>query len=218
MARRGVSGARLCERNCNEPSPEARNAANPRGRLDTSGARHDRSAVRSRPSPARPRSAGPRSTRRKGQAVISRLEASSSPNFARATYWPIPGEATSSPSSTRTLPRRSTVSGRADDLGALVEVVVDARVLGRRRDRHPLLGIEDHDVGVRADRERALARVEAEELRRVRREQLDHPVERDPAAADAEVVDHLQPVLEPRPAVRDLREVVAAERLLPVPA
>ena len=44
-----------------------------------------------------------------------------------------------------------------------------------------LLRVEDHDVGVRARRDRALARVEPEELRRVRREQLDHPVQRDPA-------------------------------------
>src|SRR5262249_14485775 len=36
-------------------------------------------------------------------------------------------------------------------------------------------------------------------------------------AADTEVVDHLQPVLEARAAFRDLREVVLAERLLPVP-
>ena len=34
---------------------------------------------------------------------------------------------------------------------------------------------------------------------------------------DAEVVDHLQPVLEAGPAVRDLGEVVPAERLLAVP-
>ena len=81
-----------------------------------------------------------------------------------------------------------------------------------------LLGIEDDDVGVGADGERALARVEAEELRRVRREQLDHPVQRDAALADAELVDHLQPVLEPGAAVRDLREVVLPERLLAVPA
>ena len=59
--------------------------------------------------------------------------------------------------------------GRADHLGALVEVVVDLRVLGRGRDRDALLRVEDDDVGVRADGERALARVEAEELRRVRR-------------------------------------------------
>src|SRR5581483_12522371 len=35
--------------------------------------------------------------------------------------------------------------------------------------------------------------------------------------ADAEVVDHLEAILEPGPAVRDLREVVLAEGLLAVP-
>src|SRR5204862_6208445 len=39
----------------------------------------------------------------------------------------------------------------------------------------------------------------------------------DPALADAEVVDHLQPVIEAGAAIRDLREVGLAERLLPVP-
>src|SRR5258708_5721547 len=73
------------------------------------------------------------------------------------------------------------------------------------------------DASAIADRRGALARVEAEQLRRARREQLDHPVERDPAFADAEVVDHLEPVLKAGAAVRDLREVVAAERLLAVP-
>ena len=36
---------------------------------------------------------------------------SSWPNFARLMYWPTPGEATSSPFSTRTLPRSRTISG-----------------------------------------------------------------------------------------------------------
>ena len=127
------------------------------------------------------------------------------------------GLATSSSPSTTTWPRSRTTSGDAGHLGALVEVVVRLRVLRRRRDRVLALRVEDDDVGVGAERDRALARVEAEELRRVRRQQLDHPVERDPALADAEVVDHLQPVLEARAAVRDLREVVLADRLLAVP-
>ena len=105
----------------------------------------------------------------------------------------------------------------ADDLGPLVEVVVRLRLLVRGGDRVPLRGVEDDEVRIRADRNRPFARVEPEELRRVRAEQLDHPVERDTALADPEVVDHVQPVLEPRPAVRDLGEVVLAERLLAVP-
>ena len=82
------------------------------------------------------------------------------------------------------------------------------------RDRDALLGVEDDDVGVAADRDRPLLRIHPEQLRRVRREQLDHAVQRDPPFAHAEVVDHLQPVLDPDRAVRDLAEVVLPERLL----
>src|SRR5262249_30926152 len=63
----------------------------------------------------------------------------------------------------------------------------------------------------------ALPGIQSEELRRIGGEELDHAVQRDPACADTELVDHVQPVLETRRAVRDLREVVLAERLLPVP-
>src|SRR4051794_15107459 len=61
---------------------------------------------------------------------------------------------------------------RADDLRALVEVVVGLRMVRRRRDRVPPLRIEDDDVAVGADRDRALLRVQAEQLRRARREQV----------------------------------------------
>jgi hypothetical protein len=84
----------------------------------------------------------------------------------------------------------------------------------RGRDRDALLRVEHDDVGVGADGERSLSRVEAEELRRVRAEELDHPVQRDAALAHAEVVDHLQPVLETGATVRDLAEVVDARVLL----
>jgi hypothetical protein len=49
--------------------------------------------------------------RRLGPYATAGTAFSSSPNFARATNCPIPGEATSSPFSTRTLPRSSTTSG-----------------------------------------------------------------------------------------------------------
>src|SRR4051812_18842329 len=50
----------------------------------------------------------------------------------------------------------------ACDLDAFVEVVVRPRVLLRRGDRLLPVRIEDHDVGVRARRDRALAGIEAE--------------------------------------------------------
>ena len=121
------------------------------------------------------------------QAVVAAAGFSSSPKRARATYWPKPGSTISSSPSTTIVPRSEHRLRRAGDLGALVEVVVRARVLRRRRDRDLLLGVEDDDVRVGADRDRALARVEAEQLRGVRREQLDHAVERDPAVAHAEL-------------------------------
>src|SRR4029453_5760744 len=43
------------------------------------------------------------------------------------------------------------------------------------------------------------------------------PGQREGAGPSADLVDHLQPVLEARPAVRDLREVILPERLLAVP-
>jgi hypothetical protein len=106
---------------------------------------------------------------------------------------------------------------RTGHLGALVEVVVDPRLLGVGGDRDAPLRVEDDDVGVGADGERALPRIEAEQLRGIRRQELDHAVERDPSRSRAELVDHLQSVLEAGPAVRDLREVVLAECLLAVP-
>ena len=102
-------------------------------------------------------------------AAAPTVFSSCSPNFARRTNCPIPGFPTTSPPSTITLPRRSTVSDVADDLGALVEVVVRPRLLVRGRDQVPFLGVEDDDVRVGADRDRALARIEAEQLRRVGR-------------------------------------------------
>src|SRR5690242_19795016 len=84
------------------------------------------------------------------------------------------------------------VLGRADDLGALVEAVIALRMVRRGRDRLPPLGVEDDEVGVRSDRDRPLARIEPEQLRRLGCEDVDHAVEADPPLTHAEVVDHLQ--------------------------
>src|SRR3954468_23523936 len=102
--------------------------------------------------------------------------------------------------------------GGTAHLGPLEEVVIYVRVVRLGGDFHPLLGVEDDDVGVAADRDRPFARVHAEELRRVGRDELYEPVHRDAALPDAEVVEHVQAVLDPRAAVGDLREVVSAKR------
>ena len=142
---------------------------------------------------------------------------SSSPNFARRTNRPTPGPTLSSPFSTSTFPRSSTISRRPTPRCPRRGCSRTSNASSATESVSRFAGSKTTRSASDADGDRALARVEAEELRRLRREQVDHPVERDPARADAEVVDHLQPVLEARAAVRDLREVVFPERLLPVP-
>src|ERR671922_559955 len=101
-------------------------------------------------------------------------------------------------------------------LGSFVQVVVAGRVVRLHRQGVLAVGVEDDEVGVAADRDRPLARVEPEELRGLRRVELDEPVEVEASRADAELVQDHQAILDARRTVRDLREVVPAERLLVV--
>src|SRR5262249_24044131 len=75
-------------------------------------------------------------------------------------------------------------------------------------------GIPDDDVRVRARRDRALPRIEPERPRVRSRDELDEAVRRDPAGRDAERPEHVQPVLDSRPAVRHLLELLARMPLL----
>ena len=76
--------------------------------------------------------------------------------------------------------------------------------------------VVDDEVRVRADGDRALARVHPEQLRRRRRDDLDPALRRDPAADDAAVVEQVDPILDAGQAVGDLAEVAPAELLLAV--
>src|SRR5262249_28054942 len=84
---------------------------------------------------------------------------------------------------------------------------------GLLRERVALLWVPDDDVAVGADGERALPRVEPEDLRRRGRGDLDEAVHRDPAGAHA-LPEEVEPRLDARHAVRDLGEVVPPELLL----
>src|SRR5438105_13459976 len=99
-------------------------------------------------------------------------------------------------------------------LTALVWVVVDTHVVRLRRQRLRRLRIPHHDVGVAADRDRALLREHAHELRGRGRGELDPAVERDALRHHASVVQQHHARLDARRAVRDLREVAFAELLL----
>ena len=82
------------------------------------------------------------------------------------------------------------------------------------RDRLLLLRVADDDVGVGADRDRALPRIDVEDLRDVGRGDGDELVHGQPAGLDALGPQDRQPVLEPAGAVRDLAEVADAHPLL----
>src|SRR5579864_1167059 len=92
----------------------------------------------------------------------------------------------------------------ARDLAAFVRVVVHVHVQGLVGQPLGLVGIEDHEIGVRSRRDRALARKEAEDLRGRGGGELDEPVERDPARPHAAVVDQAHPRFDAGCAVGDL--------------
>src|SRR3990172_5874605 len=105
---------------------------------------------------------------------------------------------------------------RALDLAALVARVVDVHVVGGCADRAPAVRVVDDDVGIGADRDRALPRVHPEELGRRRRGDLDPSFPADPAGYNAAVVEEVHPILDPGQAVGDLAEVAHTEVLLAV--
>ena len=87
---------------------EVRREARHRVRRDPLEPRADRErGGRARP----PTHAASKSASNRQPATAAPVPASSWPNFARFTYWPMPGFATSSSFSTRTFPRSSTISG-----------------------------------------------------------------------------------------------------------
>jgi len=82
------------------------------------------------------------------------------------------------------LAARQDVRRAGGDLAALERRVVDAHVQRVLAEHLLALGIPHQHVGVGADRERALLRVEPEDLGRRGRRDLDEPVERDLAVDD----------------------------------
>ena len=104
--------------------------------------------------------------------------------------------------------------GHARHRHALEDVVVDLLVMGLGRDGAAGLGIPHHDVGVGADADRALARVDVEDLRGVGRGDPHELVGRQPAGSHAIVPEDRHAIFHAAGAVGDLGEVGAAHRLL----
>ena len=95
------------------------------------------------------------------------------------------------------VPRTKTSANGAADLETLVRRVVARVVEVGGAQRSPGLGIEDDDVGVAPDLDRALAG-EAEPCRRGRGEEVDHALERQAPARDALAVDEREQGLDAR--------------------
>src|SRR6266571_2326240 len=79
--------------------------------------------------------------------------------------------------------------GRALDADALEHGIVHAHVMGFRADDFLVVGIEDHQVGVRTDGDGALARVKAEEFCGRGGNELDKAIRRKMFAVDAARID-----------------------------
>src|SRR6266849_8987055 len=81
-------------------------------------------------------------------------------------------------------------------------------------DRVLPVGIKNHKVGITANGNRTLARVEAEELRRSRRNQFHEAIHAETSLRDAAGVDQAHAVLHTGTAVGNLGEIAAPQFLL----
>src|SRR6516164_321046 len=84
----------------------------------------------------------------------------------------------------------------------------------RRADRLLPIGIKNDNIGVGTHGNRAFARKQTEDLSRSCRCQFDKTIQADPSLSNASVEDKAQPILHTRAAVRNFREIIAAEFLL----
>ena len=105
-------------------------------------------------------------------------------------------------------------SGGALDLDAFEHRVVDAHVMRFDADCFAMIRIEDHDVGVGADSDRAFAREEAEKFCGRCGDDFDEAIGREAFAVNAASVDQAEAMLDAGAAVGNFCEVVDAEFFL----
>src|SRR5215472_584002 len=115
------------------------------------------------------------------------------------------------------LPPRQDGFGEAFYFKPFVSAVVDVHMMGPAveiADSLLMIGIENDDVGVAADRKRTLPREQTKNLSRCGRGELDEAGQRNMPMADAIVIDQAHPVLDTWSAIGNLAEIVASEFLL----
>ncbi len=123
--------------------------------------------------------------------------------FSRATNSPLPRSTFSSPFSTTTRPRLSTVDRPSFHLPPLVRRVADVVVELRALDRHFPIRVPNREVGVGPDRDAPLLREHSVDLRRPGRRELDEPVDVDATLKDTFGEEKRHPHLETGNTVRE---------------
>ena len=136
------------------------------------------------------------------------------PLAARRKYCPRPDAPDVLPFLDNQLAAREHLPGVALHFEAFEHRIIDAHVVRLRADQMLGFGIPHHDVGVASRRDRALLGIHAEDARRRRGHDLHKSIQRDLARAHAVMMQQLQSILDARPAVGDLGEIVLAQRLL----
>ena len=116
--------------------------------------------------------------------------------------------------SSTTRPRESTMSGMPVTLDALEHRVVHSHVVSLGADRVFALGIEDHEIGVAADRDRSFARIQTKKLRRSGGNQFDKSIHAETSLGDAAGINQTHAMFNAGPAVWNLGEVAASEFFL----
>jgi hypothetical protein len=76
------------------------------------------------------------------------------------------------------------------------------------------IGIEDHEIRIAADCDRALARIQAKQFCGRRRNQFHEAVDAESSPGNTAGVDQAQAVLDPGTAVGNLGEIVASQFFL----
>src|SRR6202034_400855 len=92
--------------------------------------------------------------------------------------------------------------------------VIDLHMMRRCADHLFGIRIEHDEIGIRADGDRALARIESEKLRRSGGDKLHETIRRKSSGVHSAAVNQTQAVLDARATVGNLREVVPAKFLL----
>ena len=104
--------------------------------------------------------------------------------------------------------------GHACYLNAFEHRVIHAHVVSPGADGVFALGVENHEIGVAADGDRSLARIQAKEFCRSRGDEFDESIHAETSLRNAAGINQAHAMLNAGTTVRNLGEIVAAEFFL----